>query len=46
MISKRKSILKVCGGTEIVMTAASLLIPKFSARYLLDTYPLELALKK
>ena len=28
------------------MTAASLLIPKFSARYLLDTYPLELALKR
>lgn len=28
------------------MTAASLLIPKFSARYLLDTYPLTLALER
>ncbi len=28
------------------MTAASLLIPKISAKYLYDTYPLELALKE
>ena len=28
------------------MTAASLLIPKFSAKYMIDTYPLDFAIEK